>query len=1287
MNATRERCVRLVSHLTYRISTLFCMAPWFDFKKQELKWPRLNKAYASVYIVLFISLGISAVVLGRNELRKNINYNKIEEILFAVNMAIYIFLVVITTLRSSIMHADKWQFCLKKWYELDKMMNSKASGDITFFYQFIIGHALFIGFFVYSSFIFDDDDFDSITSLVIFVSLCICEYYCFLGTMCSLQVSSDINRKFKELELLLVSQVKNLSQELNGYSEEMIVRHIMKIGKLYRMISSIVESQNDIFGGVIMLMIWHSLVQILRCVNFLLLNWDDEQRWNVYVCLLTIFSMVETVLIILCCDKTSSSGAKIEKTCYKLQDRFSLDSRPRKEFLLLANVIRSHKPVFTAANYFVINRAVSDLIVTTGFGDNYALETCELVLFSIDNLVFGFILIMLNVGCMTTKRSKWRFLLNNLSAANDISDGKKFSRNYYILMGIGFFNSIYSFASFISSMPIKFDMVLVMIVVAETFRQVYCFMNIMLTCYISVIIKQKYIDLNRFFSKSVEMHIFEVLVKMEMLVQADMEMEDKYKLLKQVGLGHVIFIVAVSLTAYYLLNVEEGLSYYLHVFSDTQQEYYCFLSLIITCNFARRIKILYQALSNRLQKCICDSTAWIANLDAHLPVRISNLGKNYRTICQLTELYNDIFGWVIIMIYANAVTKMSSREFPLVYTTMAILETLKNKRASHRIFSATCQLSQFLCIQPWYDKEKNEFKWPLGYQLYSLFFGFGVISGLGVVLYRSERNTVNRVDEVLTILNTTMLVLLVAVLVLGSNLNRYSWKFLLTEIGNLTSALVEEAETTHILDEFYLQFYFGHVIFVGTVIFVTYFVQYDHILSIYCLLTEYVVEYYCFIATTIISNYIILTKWKYRNIVKALDDIDVKADDLDKTLSQIVDVGHSCKVMSELVECCNRIQGWQVLWLLGRAVLQLLRSVNWLLAVGDDFKWPSFLAIVLNAFIGLVYSLVYGILLILGLTYVSYKSERTSLNKVDSILEGINTTILIFLVAVLVLGTNVNRSSWKLLLTEIRDFTLSLVEDKEAVPILDEFYLQVFVGHVIFIGTSTFMSCFAKFSDKSYIVMEYIPEYYCLMATTINSNFLMIAKWKYRHIVCSLESCISDTCQPGKIVEDILSIRQKYLGVSELVDCFNKLQGWQNLWIFARSVVQLLRSVNWLMHVGDDFTWSSFLAIVASAGVVLGESAYIILCCESATAAGNKVEKTCHKLQENFELTSKAREELFRLAEITKSFAPKFTAANFFVINKGTILGIINIATTYLIVIIQFNDSVKHKSTAVKTHE
>nr|CAI5837392.1 unnamed protein product [Callosobruchus analis] len=558
MNATREKCVRLVSHLTYRISTLFCMAPWFDFKKQELKWPKLNKAYASVYIVLFISSGISAVVLRKKEQRTNFNYNKIEEILFAVNMAIYIFLVVITTLRSSILHADKWQFCLKKWYELDKMMNTKASGDVTFFYQFIIGHALFIGFFVYSSFIFDDDDFDSIASSVIFISLCICEYYCFLGTMCSLQVSSDINRKFKELELLLVSQVKNLSQELNGYSEEMIVRHIMKIGKLYRMISSIVESQNDVFGGIIMLMIWHSLVQILRCVNFLLLNWEYEQRWNVYVCLLTIFSMVETVLIILCCDKTSTSGAKIEKTCYKLQDRFSLDSRPRKEFLLLANIAmklckitfflcsvvcitpwydfdkNDMKAPFLNKAYVLLATviAVNHLILSNVFGRYYGLETCELVLFSTDNLVFGLILLMLNIGCMATKRSKWRFLLSSLSAANENSDGKMFLRHYYILMTIGLINTIYSFGSLIISLPVEFDAVLVVLMVGESVRQYYCFMNIMLICYISELIRHKYNDLNRFFSKSVEKHIFEISLE-RVVVRNIVKINKRYKELSE----------------------------------------------------------------------------------------------------------------------------------------------------------------------------------------------------------------------------------------------------------------------------------------------------------------------------------------------------------------------------------------------------------------------------------------------------------------------------------------------------------------------------------------------------------------------------------------------------------------------------------------------------------------------------------------------------------------------------------------------------------------------------------
>ncbi|KAJ8948617.1 hypothetical protein NQ314_008380 [Rhamnusium bicolor] len=74
----------------------------------------------------------------------------------------------------------------------------------------------------------------------------------------------------------------------------------------------------------------------------------------------------------------------------------------------------------------------------------------------------------------------------------------------------------------------------------------------------------------------------------------------------------------------------------------------------------------------------------------------------------------------------------------------------------------------------------------------------------------------------------------------------------------------------------------------------------------------------------------------------------------------------------------------------------------------------------------------------------------------------------------------------------------------------------------------------------------------------------------------------------------------------------------------------------------------------------------------SVSSTGKEMSQLCHKLQGNFDVDSKVRKELFKLADIARSYEPEFTAANFFVINKGTILGIINIATTYLIVLIQF---------------
>uniref|UniRef100_A0A6P7F0B0 Uncharacterized protein LOC114324967 n=1 Tax=Diabrotica virgifera virgifera TaxID=50390 RepID=A0A6P7F0B0_DIAVI len=105
---------------------------------------------------------------------------------------------------------------------------------------------------------------------------------------------------------------------------------------------------------------------------------------------------------------------------------------------------------------------------------------------------------------------------------------------------------------------------------------------------------------------------------------------------------------------------------------------------------------------------------------------------------------------------------------------------------------------------------------------------------------------------------------------------------------------------------------------------------------------------------------------------------------------------------------------------------------------------------------------------------------------------------------------------------------------------------------------------------------------------------------------------------------------------------------------------------------GSHLTFENGVIFLNSAVFCFAEASYITVCCESASHANRKIRIICYKLQEYVRPDSSSREEFFKLAYIASTLSPKLTAANFFIISRGTILGIINITTTYLLVILQF---------------
>ncbi|KAJ8947253.1 hypothetical protein NQ314_008652 [Rhamnusium bicolor] len=63
------------------------------------------------------------------------------------------------------------------------------------------------------------------------------------------------------------------------------------------------------------------------------------------------------LMVIFCCDLTIRESKKLLKTCFKLDQYLPLESEESRELKSLTNIIKSRRPVFTAAGFFQVNRA------------------------------------------------------------------------------------------------------------------------------------------------------------------------------------------------------------------------------------------------------------------------------------------------------------------------------------------------------------------------------------------------------------------------------------------------------------------------------------------------------------------------------------------------------------------------------------------------------------------------------------------------------------------------------------------------------------------------------------------------------------------------------------------------------------------------------------------------------------------------------------------------------------------------------------------------------------------
>ncbi|KAJ8921495.1 hypothetical protein NQ315_003113 [Exocentrus adspersus] len=163
-------------------------------------------------------------------------------------------------------------------------------------------------------------------------------------------------------------------------------------------------------------------------------------------------------------------------------------------------------------------------------------------------------------------------------------------------------------------------------------------------------------------------------------------------------------------------------------------------------------------------------------------------------------------------------------------------------------------------------------------------------------------------------------------------------------------------------------------------------------------------------------------------------------------------------------------------------------------------------------------------------------------------------------------------------------------------------------------------------------------------------------------------------------IKELQRIYVVYTDVDEAVHTFNKIFGWPMFLSLVETTEMVLFFLAMWVENAVPLVSDKPLP-VQGLGVIFTSVVFLRLCgpimiifsCDAVLQGANKVLRNCRLLQATVPFLPREMEELKRLENLMENKMPKFTAANFFQINRSTLLAIISTTTTYMIVILQFN--------------
>lgn len=253
---TKERFDRCI----FRIANMLCMFPVYDFKKEELRFQKLNKVYAILHLIVQTML----MIFYNLPLPKIF---KTEKPLQVFGDLLTVGLMCILTFNIVCLKSQNWTIFFRKLLQLEPEYCKERQKEMKLFYfHFILGHAMFIAVYAYC-FSEVQEIPDLKMKIFIFEEVMPEYYYFFLSLMLSNLI---LMIKFQYVKIC--NDIEEFFSRPTALKYESLVLHkILQTGRMFRTTTELTEMYNEMEGWNMVMVFLHSIIRILRAGNWIMI--------------------------------------------------------------------------------------------------------------------------------------------------------------------------------------------------------------------------------------------------------------------------------------------------------------------------------------------------------------------------------------------------------------------------------------------------------------------------------------------------------------------------------------------------------------------------------------------------------------------------------------------------------------------------------------------------------------------------------------------------------------------------------------------------------------------------------------------------------------------------------------------------------------------------------------------------------------------------------------------------------------------------------------------------------